>query len=137
MLATSINEAGYSVEYFALLILIILSSNGCRITSSTFRENSGNSSKRKKWYHCNSLMVSHKAPKSTKTCTIGPFTTIKIHNKNVFPKQLQVKKNKHIGHNCEKKTIFAVVLWQRSAYQRWRIYMRIILFLTRFNIKIF
>ena len=59
--ATSMNEAGYSVEYFALLILIILSSNGCRITSSTFRENSGNSSRRKNLPHCNSLIVNHKA----------------------------------------------------------------------------
>ena len=50
--ATSMNDAGYSVEYFALLILIILSSSGWRITSSTLRLNSGSSSKRKKWYHC-------------------------------------------------------------------------------------
>ena len=35
------NEAGHSVEYFALLILIILSSSGCRITSKTERLSSG------------------------------------------------------------------------------------------------
>ena len=35
---TSMNEAGHSVEYFALEIEIILSSNGCRITSSIFRK---------------------------------------------------------------------------------------------------
>jgi hypothetical protein len=63
MLATSMNEAGFSVEYFALLMLIILSSSGWRITSSTFLENSGNSSKRKKWYHCNSLLANQKATK--------------------------------------------------------------------------
>ena len=63
------NEAGYSVEYFALLILIILSSNGWRITSKTERLNSGSSSKRKKWCHCNSLVVNHKATKTTKICT--------------------------------------------------------------------
>ena len=68
--ATSMNEAGYSVEYYALEIEIILSSNGCRITSNTFLENSGNSSKWKKWYHCNSLIARHKAPKMTKICTI-------------------------------------------------------------------
>ena len=34
--ATSINEAEYSVEYFTLEIDIILSSNGCRITSKHF-----------------------------------------------------------------------------------------------------
>ena len=32
------NDAGYSVLYFALEIEIILSSNGWRITSSTFYE---------------------------------------------------------------------------------------------------
>ena len=72
------NEAGYSVLYFARLILIILSSNGCRITSKTKRLNSGNSSKRKDLPHCNYLMVSHKAPKTTEICTIKPFTTTKI-----------------------------------------------------------
>ncbi len=39
--STSMNETGHSVEYFALLILIILSSSGCRIISSTERLNSG------------------------------------------------------------------------------------------------
>ena len=77
--ATSINDAGYSVEYFALLMLIILSSNGCRITSKTFLENSGNSSKRKDLPHCNCLIASHKAHQTTKICTIKPFTTTKIH----------------------------------------------------------
>ena len=76
--ATSMNEAGYSVLYFALLILIILSSNGWRITSSTFRENSGNSSKRKDLPHSNSFMISHKAPKMTKIGTIKPLTSTKI-----------------------------------------------------------
>jgi len=57
--ATSMNDAGYSVEYFALLILIILSSNGCRMTSKTERLNSGSSSKRKNLPHCNSLKVSN------------------------------------------------------------------------------
>ena len=56
--------AGYSVEYFALLILIILSSNGYRITSRTLRLNSGSSSKRKDLPHCNSFMVSHKDKKN-------------------------------------------------------------------------
>ena len=59
MLATSINEAGYSVEYFALEIDIILSSNGCRITSKTERLNSGSSSKWKDLPHCNSLTPIH------------------------------------------------------------------------------
>ena len=76
--ATSINDAGYSVEYFALLILIILSSNGYRITSSTFLENSGSSSKRNNLPHCNSLIDNHKAAEMTKICNIKPFTTIKI-----------------------------------------------------------
>ena len=62
--ATSINDAGYSVEYFALEIEIILSSSGCRITSKTERLNSGNSSKWKDLPHCNSLTASHKAPKN-------------------------------------------------------------------------
>jgi hypothetical protein len=78
MLATSMNEAGYSVEYFALLMLIILSSNGWRITSKTERLNSGSSSKRKKWYHCNSLIANHKAPKMTTIYTIKLFTTTKL-----------------------------------------------------------
>ena len=58
MLATSINEAGYSVEYFALEIEIILSSNGCLITSKTERLNSGSSSKRKNLCHCNNSLAS-------------------------------------------------------------------------------
>ncbi len=49
------NEAGYSVLYFALLILIILSSNGCRMTSKTERLNSGSSSKRKDLPHFHTL----------------------------------------------------------------------------------
>ena len=67
-----------SVVYFALEIEIIPSSNGCRITSKTFLEKSGNSSKRKELPHCNSLIVSYKSPKMTKICTIKPFTTTKI-----------------------------------------------------------
>ena len=52
---------GILCRIFALLILIILSSNGCSMTSSTFLENSGSSSKRKNLPHCNSLKVNHKA----------------------------------------------------------------------------
>ena len=66
------------VKHFALEIEIILSSNGWRITSSTERLNSGNSSKWKDLPHCNSLIVSHKAPIATKICTIKPFTTTKV-----------------------------------------------------------
>ena len=54
--ATSINEAGYSVEYFALEIEIILSSNGYRITSKTERLNSGSSSKRKNLPQCSTTL---------------------------------------------------------------------------------
>ena len=72
------NEAGYSVEYFALEIEIILSSNGWRITSKTERLNSGSSSKRKNLSYCNSLIINYKAPKTTAMCTIKPFITTKI-----------------------------------------------------------
>ena len=44
--ATSINEAGHSVEYFALEIEIVLSSKGSLITSNTLRLNSGSSSRK-------------------------------------------------------------------------------------------
>ena len=67
--ATSINDAGYSVEYFALLILIILSSSGWRITSKTFLENSGSSSKWKDLPYCNNLTISNKAIEMPVMCS--------------------------------------------------------------------
>ena len=76
--ATSINDAGYSVEYFALEIEIILSSNDCRITSSTFLENSGNSSKWKDLPHFYASTSSTKATETSAIFTMETFTTTKI-----------------------------------------------------------
>ena len=46
MLATNINEQGNVMLYFARLMVIILSSNGCRNTSKVCLLNSGNSSQK-------------------------------------------------------------------------------------------
>ncbi len=57
-----------------------------------------NPSHRKDSPHCNSLIANHKAPKTTKICTIKPFIITKIHNIIVFC-GTSSEKCKQIGSN--------------------------------------